>query len=39
MRRLSGRVCLPQHSAFAELANDTGETPDGADLPEARGLI
>ena len=36
---LSGRVFLSQDSAFAELANDTGDEPDPVDPQMARGLI
>ena len=36
---LSGQVFLSQDSAFAALANDTGETPGDPDPLEARGLI
>ena len=39
VEELSGRVFLSQDSAFADLANDTGEVPGDADPLLARGLI
>ena len=39
VEELSGQVFLSQDSAFADLANDTGEEPPSPISDEARGLI